>query len=120
MAGPKAPSGLGRKAKALWSEVTDNYDLRVDELRILEDACWEADLVDRLQSEINAADHENVVKGSMGQPVASPLVQEVRQHRTVLARLLTSLKLPEDEAGQAAGRSAQMRQVASARWQRGA
>lgn len=121
MAAPKAPAGLGRNAQALWSEVTTSYELRVDELRLLEDACREADLVDSLQAAIDSADHEHVVKGSMGQPVSSPLVQEIRQHRTVLMRLLQALKLPEENAGdQAAARSAQMRQVAAARWQRGA
>lgn len=113
----KAPAGLGVKAKHLWSEITENYDLRVDELRILEDACREIDLVERLEAELKGADL--VVNGSMGQPVASPLVQELRQHRSVLARLLVLLKLPDDE-GQAQSPSSTARAAAMARWGRGA
>lgn len=115
---PKQPPRLGKNAKALWAEVTSLFELRADELRILEDACREVDLVDRLEAELAGADL--VVQGSQGQPVANPLVQEVRQHRAVLMRLLQGLKLPEDdEAEQAAARSATMRSVANARWSRG-
>jgi hypothetical protein len=77
------------------------------------------DLVDRLEAEI--ATSELTVHGSQGQPVANPLVQEVRQHRAVLIRLFQALRLPEDNAEAGAGnRSAQMRSVATARWNRGA
>lgn len=113
----KAPAGLGAKAKKVWSEITSVYDLRADELRILEDACREIDLIERLESELKGA--ELVVSGSMGQPVVSPLVQELRQHRGVLARLLTCLKLPDDEPG-AGERSSSARTAAMARWGRGA
>lgn len=59
-----------------------------------------------------------LAKGSMGQDVAAPLVQELRAHRTALARLLLQLKLP-DEGGDAA-RSSAARDLAMARWTRGA
>ena len=71
---PRTPTGLGVSGRDLWSEIAGTYDLRPDERRLLEDACREADLIDRLESEINDPDHEMVVKGSMGQPVSSPLV----------------------------------------------
>lgn len=44
--------------------------------------------------EAELSDAPLMVKGSMGQLVASPLVSEIRQHRMVLASLLKSLKLP--------------------------
>lgn len=119
MAAKKAPEKLGAKARALWADVTGKYDLRSDELRVLEDACREIDLVERIESELR--DGDLVVRGSQGQPVASPLVQEVRQHRAVLARLLGSLKLPDDEGGAGEGsQSAAARSAAAARWGRGA
>lgn len=115
---PKTPVGLGAKAKRVWTEITEAYDLRIDELRVLEDACREIDLIERLESELKGADL--VVSGSMGQPVASPLVQELRQHRSVLARLLGWLKLAEVEDPAASSPSASARQAAMARWGRGA
>ncbi|MEV7654667.1 hypothetical protein AB0O39_10895 [Streptomyces anulatus] len=112
------PAGLGDKALVVWTEISEGYDLRIDELRVLEDACREIDLIERLEADLQHA--ELIVTGSMGQPVASPLVQELRQHRGVLARLLGWLKLPDEEAPAAGGRSASARQAAMARWGRGA
>lgn len=115
----KAPSGFGASARRLWTTITKTYDLRVDELRVLEDACREADLIDRMHAELSAPDHELVVKGSMGQPVSSPLVQEIRQHRSVLQRLLGSLRLPDESAADVGlEASASAREAAMARWGR--
>jgi hypothetical protein len=113
------PTGLGDSGRALWSEIADTYDLRPDERRLLEDACREADLIDRLEAEIGSPDHALEVRGSMGQPVSSPLVSEIRQHRTTLRALLGSLKLPDEQAS-AQPRSVQARDAAKARWARGA
>jgi hypothetical protein len=63
-----------------------NYTLRPDELRNLEDACREADLVDTLSAGLVGADL--TVKGSMGPSVANPLFAEVRQHRSTFASLM--------------------------------
>ncbi|MCK9496956.1 MAG: hypothetical protein M0R75_15900 [Dehalococcoidia bacterium] len=119
---PTVPKGLAAKGagRKIWREITSRYRLRADELRILEDACREADLVDRLETAL--ADAPLTVNGSMGQPVANPLVQEVRQHRNTLKSLLSSLKLPDDDATAApnAGEvlSTGARAAAAARWGR--
>ncbi|MEU0847726.1 hypothetical protein ABZ387_07125 [Streptomyces flaveolus] len=115
---PDPPEGLGAKALVVWNEISGGYDLRVDELRVLEDACREIDLIERLEGELRGA--ELIVVGSMGQPVANPLVQELRQHRGVLARLLGWLKLPDEEEPAKNNASASARQAAMARWGRGA
>jgi hypothetical protein len=115
MAKPKTPAGLGTAAK-FWREVTATYELRVDELRILEDACREMNLIDRIQKEVDS-DRLLTSKGSMGQEVASPMVQELRHHRTTLARLLTQLQLPSEESGSPAqSRSSAGRALAASRW----
>jgi hypothetical protein len=116
---PRKPTGLGVSGRALWSEIADTYDLRPDERRLLEDACREADLIDRLEAEIADPAHELQVRGSMGQPVSSPLVSEIRQHRTTLRALFAQLKLP-DEQSAAEPRAVQARSAAQARWSRGA
>lgn len=112
------PLGLAGSA-SLWEHVTSTYDLRADELRVLEDACREVDLIEAMQVELDAAD-SFLAKGSQGQPVAHPLVQELRQHRATLKSLLGSLKLPDEDGRAASSRSEQARNAARARWQRSA
>lgn len=113
---PPPPEGLGRCAERLWEDIVDGQDLRTDELRVLEDACREVDLIERMHAELQGA--PLVVKGSMGQDVANPLVQELRQHRALVARLLGSLKLREvdQEERDALARQDQARHAAGVRW----
>lgn len=110
----KAPTKLGAKARRLWNDITDYYDLRPDELRILEDACREVDLVERLESAMSK--EELVVRGSMGQPVANGLLGELRAHRSILKGLLAQLKLPDEPGAGRISASTQARNAAQARW----
>lgn len=112
MARVNAPRGLKAAGRRLWNATTDTYEMREDELVILKDACAEADLIARMEKELETEDL--TVKGSMGQLVAHPLVQELRQHRSTLAALLRGLKLPDDGAEQ--GGSNQQREAAQSRW----
>lgn len=112
------PDGLTGNAEALWRDVVDVYELRADELRVLEAACREQALIDRLELEL--VDAKMVVHGSQGQPVANPMVSEVRQHRMALKGLLGQLKLPDEDGEAGKDRSAQARDAANARWRRGA
>lgn len=93
------PPDLGPAGLALWESLTSDYEFRADELRVLEDACREVDLIERMREEADKL--PLMVQGSQGQPVASPLVQELRQHRALLARLLGSLRISDvdDESG---------------------
>lgn len=119
MAKPTVPRGLKPKAQRLWRDTVAVYDLRPDELRILEDACREVDIVEKIHARLS---RENLlVEGSMGQAVAHPLLQEIRHHRMVTQRLLAGLKLPDGgaemtEAERAAQRSTSAREAANARW----
>lgn len=112
-----APRGLGKGARKVWRNVTDLYDLNPAELRVLEDACREIDLVDLMEDRLAIAE-SLTVEGSMGQDVAHPLLQEIRQHRAVLTRLFAALKLPasEEDGSGAAGASSSARQMAMRRW----
>jgi hypothetical protein len=118
---PAPPEGLVGAGLRLWTAIVDVYDLRPDELRILEDAGREAMLIDRMDRELESA--PLVVKGSMGQPTASPMVQEIRQHRATFAQLMGKLRLPDDpevvpKSGPAE-RAVKARAAANARWRRG-
>jgi hypothetical protein len=119
MAVRKAPSGLGKAGRALWRAVADPavYELRPDELVVLEQCCRSADLIARMETDAAAADLTTT--GSMGQLVINPVVIELRQQKITLARLLFQLGLP-DGGAQGAGlghaRSVLARKAAIARW----
>lgn len=113
------PEALGPSGTRLWRDVSDAFELRVDELRVLEDACREVDLIERMEDALR--DAPLTATGSTGQVVASPFLQELRQHRALVARLLASLKLPDEDGRQerdAGERSAHARKAALARWGR--
>jgi hypothetical protein len=98
--------------------LVETYTFRPDELRILEDACREADLIDGLAAE--AMGTASIVRGSQNQPVINPLISELRQHRATLASLLGKLKLPDIAEGSTrvgvGVRSVQAREAAQVRW----
>lgn len=115
---PAPPAGLGAKARAVWTRITKDYELRPDERRLLEDACREVDLIERIEKALSKGDL--LVQGSMGQQVTNPLVAEVRQHRTTLARLFNQLHLPDDGDELSPGAaSAAARDLANRRHRRG-
>jgi hypothetical protein len=108
------PTNLDERGTALWSSIASRYGLRPDELAILADACHEADIIERLQSEFENRDL--ITTGSMGQDVAAPHVTEIRQHRTTLASLLGKLRLPDDDAKSGTSSSEAGRALVSRRW----
>ncbi len=118
------PNGLGAEALQLWDDVTTTYQMRPDELRLLNDCCREIDLIERLQSSLKPGGKNAALttRGSMGQTVANPLITEIRQHRTTLAALMKQLKLT-DLAGAKGGEgesdtTVNARNAAIARWGR--
>lgn len=115
MAVQPTPVGLTDAAAKVWVDITTKYVMRADELRILEDACFEMGLVDQMQAELSGS--SMTVMGSQGQQVPNPLLSEVRQHRAIVKTLIGSLKLPDDGAGDSVGAtSAAARAAANARW----
>lgn len=113
---PVTPKGLGKSGSALWRDVIGKYALRIDELRVLEDACRERDLLTRMEEALSGA--SLMVIGSQGQDVLNPLVGELRQHRATFAALMRQLKLPDDgdSSEQGGALSAKNRAAAQARW----
>jgi len=118
MATVKPPRNLGERGQELWDSIAPPvYELRPDELRILADACREADLVERLYEDLEKESLR--AQGYNGQPVADPVLSEIRQHRALLNTLLKSLKIPDTAGGAArkqAHTSEQARMAARARW----
>lgn len=119
MPAPKCPSGLGVPGKSLWQSLAGDgkWEFRPDELRILADACGEADLIGTLEAGL--AGQPLLVRGSQGQDVIHPIISELRQHRSTLKSLLGALKLPDEGEEVSAGqRSSAARAAANARWSR--
>lgn len=109
------PTFSSDNATDLWADTTSDYDLSRHEKVILEGACRELDIVQKLEDELDGANM--IVAGSMGQDTANPLLAEVRQHRSSVASLIKLLKLPENEESTgAAERSSSARAAAAARW----
>lgn len=115
---PTKPRGLKASGGKLWRLISDpaKYELRPDELRILEDACREADLIDEIERQLEGEPF--MVTGSQGQDVIHPLIPELRQHRATLTSMLLKLKLPDEpaEAPVANPRSVGARNAANTRW----
>jgi len=109
-----APKGLRDAGKAMWARFTGKYDFRPDELVVLEKACRASDRIATMEDELGDAVTST---GSMGQVVVHPLIPEIRAHEALVARLLASLKIPDDPAGAGSeSRSTQARAAAQSRW----
>ena len=116
MARKSGPTFTSTNSTELWSETTAEYELSRHEKVILESACRELDIVEKLEEALDGA--SLIVAGSMGQDTANPLLQEVRMHRAAVATLIKALKLPEAEEGEKTEnpRSSTARAAANARW----
>jgi len=90
---PPAPNALGARGRKLWRAIATRYELRLDELILLESAARTLDDVERLREALVGADL--TVRGSAGQPAANPLLAELRQSRSLLAQHFRQLSLPD-------------------------
>jgi hypothetical protein len=102
---PPPPRGAGASGARLWRQVLGKYGLEAHELVVLREAVRTADLVDKLSALIDRAG----LIGDDGK--MAPAVVEIRQQRIVLARLLSSLRIPAEapEPGFAERRSRNQR-----------
>lgn len=110
----RAPAGLKRTGRALWTSITGPYELDPAELATLEQAARLADLADELQAVIDA--EGTVAPGSRGQPRMHPGLSELRATRVAVGSLVARLKLPSGEARSASATSTKARAAARARW----
>ncbi len=114
---PPAPPALGPRGRKAWRAIAATYELRLDEMLILEEACRTLDDVERLR--VALVDADLVVRGSAGQPAANPLLAELRQSRSLLAQHSRQLGFPDvDGTGTAVPKpkSVAHQQAARTRW----
>ncbi len=95
---PPIPPNLKASGKRFWLQTADNYVLRVDQWVLLKQVCRQIDLIDQLQGEIDhmIESEEFIVRGSMNQDVANPLMGEIRSQRLALATMLKQMNLPPE------------------------
>lgn len=116
---PSPPEELGDAGTDLWIRVNQEFDMTGEpgKLAILEQACRTVDQIEELERAREQA--PLTAKGSAGQLVIHPLIQEVRQQRGSLNSLMKSLGLPETDeetAAKAERRSKAGKTAAKARW----
>jgi hypothetical protein len=98
----RTPAGLKAAGSRLWRQVSADYELDEHEEAILLEACRTRDVLTQLDARARL---DGPLLDSPQGLKAHPAVVEARQQRIVLARLLTSLRLPSgDEAGRPARR----------------
>jgi hypothetical protein len=93
---PDIPGTLGPAGAELYQSITDVFDLRADEHRILLDACALADMAQAIEDEWISLGRPMLAEGSMKQKIVHPLIAEMRATRGAIATLLKSLRLPDE------------------------
>jgi phage terminase small subunit len=111
---PRCPDHLEKAGRRLWKAVLTTFELRPDELLLLEAGCRLADQVAAL--EWGLADAPLMVEGSKGQERPHPLYAEIRAHRLAVARIMAQLGLADAVDADGATRSSAGRRMARARW----
>lgn len=118
MTAPKAPTGLGKAGRALWSSLVGPFEFDAHECEMVATACRQADVVADLEAIVKAEGH--MVTSPNGVQKIHPAVVEARAGRQALARLLGALSLPDDPDDEPRLTEAQRRgrAAARARWSR--
>jgi hypothetical protein len=84
---------FGSAGLKVWQQVTDEYELDQHELALLREICRTLDSLDDLQKHL---DKDGVmVQKSFEDRVINPCLNELRQQRLVLAKLVAALHLPQ-------------------------
>lgn len=109
------PSGLSPRAVTLWSSCVSDFDLSDFEQELLAEVVHTMTEIDALREAL-AADGVTVA-GSRGQARVHPAVNEIRQHRMSLARLLKAIDLPSlDDEEPESWTTRNAREAARSRW----
>jgi hypothetical protein len=101
MTKPTMPRGAWAPGPRSCGRHDGPYEFRPDELVLLEDACREVDVVDKLEKDLKRTGLW--VTGSMGQDVANPLIALLGQHRSTLAGCSSSSISPTSRRCGASG-----------------
>ena len=113
---PRPPANLGPAGRGLWRQLTAEYVFAPAETPVLAAACRQLDTVADLDAAVAA---EGVLTtGSRQQTVVHPAVQEARLGRVAVARLLSSLSIPDEQDRPRTAASLRGQKAAESRWAR--
>lgn len=114
----RAPAGLKARGRRMWRAVAEGFELSLAERELLTEACRCLDRCEAVEAAMRGA--PLTVAGSRGQIVAHPLAAELRSERTLMAKLLAQLGLPDEEDGSSkwdgVSASQRARMASRARW----
>lgn len=96
---PSPPADTSAKGTALWYALLGAYEFNLGEMAILEQLVTTQSHLDEIEADWRRDGSPTQATGSMGQPVADPRVQEMRQLRAQHLALVKALNLPA-EGGQ--------------------
>jgi P27 family predicted phage terminase small subunit len=83
---------LNEDGKALWRNVTREFDFNSAEMALLQQLCETIDEIAAMKAEMS--DMGVVVAGSKGQPVVNPVIKTLAEHRKLADQLTAALALP--------------------------
>jgi hypothetical protein len=104
---PPAPEGAGPAGTALWADMCARFELEAEEQALLVEAVRTVDQLDALNARVLA---DGVVND---EGKVNPALTEARAQRAILARLIVSLRVPDED-----GKRAQRRGGARKPYQR--
>jgi hypothetical protein len=125
---PRCPAGITGAGRALFRAVVrdadeQNVDLDSLEIVFLTDAARLEMRIEEMEATLAASPTGMMVSGYQGQPVAHPLIGEIRQTRALRALTLARIKVspPEEKTSGVVlpmGGVNQQRAAANRRWQK--
>ena len=103
----RTPNNLASEGRALWRAIAlqvaeDGLELDQRELKLLESACREQDMLARIEAAL--VDAPLTVKGAQSQMVSHPLIGEARRSRAQIASLLRAIGLEDPSLAAVSGR----------------
>jgi len=118
---PRPPADLASAGRALWRDIVadasaQGVELDAQELIYLRQAGKIADSIAVMESALAGADL--VVSGSTKQPVANPLIAELRMHRQLLAQTVARISTDVADESSGVGGANRFRAAAESRWSR--
>jgi hypothetical protein len=111
---PSLPADLSPRAESFWRKSAADFELTDGEVELLTEAAYLLTEIDGLRDAL--ARDGLIVEGASGQPRVHPAVNEVRQHRMALARMLKQLDLPAEDEQPESQTTQDARKAANARW----
>lgn len=117
---PMPPTGSSDGAQALWYALLGAYEFNIGEMALLEQVVTTKTHIDEIESDWRRDGSPTTSEGSMGQLVADPRIQELRQLRNQYASLIKGLNLPADGGNEKRrpGRPTRINSAPDARWGR--